>query len=185
MNNTNRLPISTAGYWISPNNHFFTVEQHIFSVCDFPECFGTDASALRAVFKRFGEPYRTELKAREAIIKMLVRNGWIRLRHYIRRPSDQWTVNMPSHTPESLARVCAFMKRVYAEDVSYTPVALDSPEGRTEQTVAQLVANTPAKGLVLDVLPRLIYLESPAKIPLDGIPPLNLMELKKQGDVRK
>ncbi len=176
MNKQIVLPRFRAGYWISPNNHFFTVERHIFSVCDVPAFFGTTEEALRGVFEAFEEVYRGEEHAREVIIRELVRAGWIRLRNYVQRHEDYWSANLPSVETTDLARVCVFMQQVYGETASYAPVYLDAPEEQLETRV-ELLRQKTLRGLEVispDALPRLVYLLSPATLPREGIPMIDL-----------
>lgn len=178
MNEHPILPRFQAGYWISPNNYFFTVEQHIFSVCDAPAAFGTTEQALQEVFEAFGEIYRREERAREVIIRELVRAGWIRLRNYVRAHNDYWSVNLPSLSPADIARLCVFMQQVYRDEESHAPVRLNSTEGSMETAVNLLKLNTPTETLSipLDALPRLVYVSSPATLPRKGIPMIDLTQ---------
>ena len=182
MNEHPILPRFQAGYWISPNNHFFTVEQHIFSVCDFPKRFGTSESATRMVFEAYGEVYRSEQRAREEIIKELVRVGWIRLRNYVRAHNDYWSVNLPSLQPVHLARLCVFMQQVYADSKSYAPVNISAVDGRLETTVDQLKNNLLTATVTInpETLPHLVYVSSPATMPQKGIPTISFSDITEE-----
>lgn len=171
-----KLPRMKAGYWISPNNHFFVVKTHIYSVCDAPEAFGTTERALREAFDRFREPWRSERKAREAIIKVLVEAGWIRLRNYVEKPCDRWSINLPNLGVEPVGRVCAFMHRVYPDGVVDRPAKLDSTERTCDSTTARIMNHAPLPDLRLapEALPRLVFVETPAVIPTQGIPKISL-----------
>lgn len=165
-----------AGYWISPNNHFFSVQTHIGSICSTPAAFGTTETALREVFERFGEPWNSEQQARHAIILTLLQYGWICVRNYVESGADRWTINMPAITSENLARVCAFMQLMYPDDVSYAPVWLRSMRGNDSTTVQEILDCRPTLGYLIDPksLPELIYVTSPGLMPGAGIPEISL-----------
>lgn len=170
------LPTLRAGYWISPNNHFFTVETHIDSICDSPDAFGTTENALREVFTRFGEPWRSEQRARGAIILTLLQYGWIRVRNYVDAGADRWSVNMPAINGENLARLGAFLRLLYTNHASYAPVLLCSMKGKEITTVQEIVdcEPTPGYGMASEGLPKLIYVSSPGRMPTAGIPEISL-----------
>ncbi len=177
MSQTRLLPRIGAGYWISPNNHFLSVAKHICSVCEAPTVFGTTELALREVYERFHEEYCSELGARKAIIKVLIKVGWIRMRNYVHKQGDYWSVNVPELTPEPVARVCAVMRRLYGRGYSGTPVILDSAENIYKSTVDRLIrCATPLNDFRLDpkTLPELIYVAAPQAIPRDGIPLISM-----------
>ncbi len=169
------LPRLRVGYWISPNNHFFTVKKHIDTICDSPDVFGTREKALREVFERFGEPWRSEQKAREAIILTLIQYGWIRTRNYVEAGADYWAVNMPAIDMENLARVCAFLRQLYPEEVSYAPVYLRSIRGNASTTVQEVLDCLPTPGHLIDpeALPVLTCVVSPDHMPAVGIPEIS------------
>lgn len=166
------LPRLGAAYWISPNNHFFTVRTHIRSVCASAACFGTTEAALRKVFDRFHEPWGSEMGARESIIIRLVESGWIRVRNYQESGADRWSVSMPAIDGDALARVCAFLRLLYPEGDSDTPVSLWSVGGTGESTVGVLLQCRPVAGRTVnpDTLPELTYVTSPEQMPGSGIP---------------
>lgn len=87
-------PVQNA-FWISPNGKTLTVTHstHIKKVCENPVGFGLQENALKAAFDKYNEPYGFEGYAREAIIKMLIHNGFIRIREYY-RPNAYWSVNI-------------------------------------------------------------------------------------------
>lgn len=169
------LPRLQAGYWISPNNHFFTVKKHIDTICDSPDAFGTREKVLREVFERFGEPWRSEQKAREAIMLTLIQCGWIRTRNYVESGADYWVVNMPAIDMENLARVCAFMRLLYPEEVSYAPVYLRNMKDTESTTVLKIRECTPVQGYLIDpkALPVLTCVVSPDHMPAAGIPEIS------------
>lgn len=176
MTPSGNLPTLGAGYWISPNNHFFTVETHIDSICDSPDAFGTTERALREVFTRFGEPWRSEQRARRAIILALLQYGWIRARNYVDAGADHWAVSMPEINEENLARVCAFMQLLYPDHTSYAPVLLWSMRSNERTTVQEIVdcASTPGYLIDPEALPELTYVLSPDDMPAEGIPEISL-----------
>jgi len=170
------LPRLGAGYWISPTNYFFTVTTHIRSVCNNAASFGTTEAALRKVFDRYQEPWCSEMRAREFIILELVASGWIRVRNRIESGADRWSVNMSAIDTDNLRRLCALLRRLYPDGVSYAPVSISSAGGTGESTVDALLHGGPVAGRTFDpdALPRLTYIESPEQMPGTGIPEIRL-----------
>jgi hypothetical protein len=84
-------------FWVK-NGTIYEVERtHIRFVLDNPELFNRKKEELVSVFATYGEKIGFEGKAREEIIRSLVGEGWIRIRHYI-RPKDYWSIHC---TPEA------------------------------------------------------------------------------------
>ncbi len=141
------FPIHHAGYWVSPAGAFFLVERHIYSVCDFPQFFGLCDEDIRTIYRHMDEAYRTEEKARQAIIAALVRHGWIRARNYVARGADMWTINLPSLEPSHIARACEFMRCIYGDRDSYAPVTLDSPNTTVTSSVHLMLSGVPIESM--------------------------------------
>ena len=129
------LPISGAGYWISPGNRFFLVSKnHIDAVCDHPSRFGTDESSLREIYASHHEPYRSQGLALIQIIRQLVRNGWIRARNH----SNWWDLNLPFLDPIDMMRVTRFFSML-CDDQDNTDVCLDTFGERRWSSVREIL----------------------------------------------
>ena len=137
MNSQINIPAERA-LWISPEGEIYNVEKtHIQMVFDNPERFGLTLKIIESVYDLFNEKYRTEGKAREEIVIMLVHNGWMRVRRY-HRPC-RWTVNISAaDVPgrEKLKRFARFiLSEGYPED---DEVLVDTPESRCIYTLEEL-----------------------------------------------
>ncbi len=166
-----RFPLTNAGYWISPRGHCVHVETHLGAVCAYPECFGTNEAALRAVFLRHSEPWGFACDARREIIAALVRAGWIRARH---EQWEGWHIELRDLSRETLARAGALLLRLHGvHPPDFSPVRLDTPEGRRTLEVADFQSGRALRG---ETPPAVIFLESPSALPRDGIPKVHLKE---------
>lgn len=78
-------------YWLSPKSEIFPVEKtHIQAVAENPERYGTTLETVKREFEKYNEvfPFQ-EHKARGNILRIMIKNGWIRLRLNLR--SATWT----------------------------------------------------------------------------------------------
>ena len=75
-----------AAWWLhAPDCSIQSVpETHIGLVCARPEIFNRTETELRAIFRRHGEVWASENRARKEILSGLLAEGWIRLRFYPR-----------------------------------------------------------------------------------------------------
>lgn len=76
--------IGTVAMWISPRGEILAKQNtnHIAMVIENPQKFGLTKEYVEEKYKEYGEPLGVEGKAREEIIRELVKNGWIRIRRY-------------------------------------------------------------------------------------------------------
>jgi len=89
-------------YWISPWGEILPLasdEHHIQIVVQNPEKFGLTYEEIKSIYERHGElellekdGAKFEGKAREEIMKKLIFDNWIRIRHYPR--ADKYTINV-------------------------------------------------------------------------------------------
>lgn len=78
-------------YFISPDGEIIRSRiKHIVTVLENPEKFGLNNDVIDFIYRMFGEKKGQEGKAREEILTMLFKNGWIRLRRY----RNFWTANV-------------------------------------------------------------------------------------------
>ena len=106
-----------AAYWINPYGQIIDIGagKHINQVTDAPEKFGVTREYLEAKFKEYGEPWGSEGKAREEIIKEIMKKGFIRIRLY---PNKFWSIqtwDFNSRTRKALEK--------WAEQAMNTPKA--------------------------------------------------------------
>jgi len=70
-----------SAYWISPIGKILKVGiTHVDVICDCPEAFGFALDEVKAVYKKFGEPLRSEAHARDFLIEKALKDGWTRIR---------------------------------------------------------------------------------------------------------
>jgi len=84
--------MEAAGFWYRRGKLFdIGSKKHIMYILESPETFGLTPEHVRQVYIDFNEKFGFEGKAREALIKEVSKNGWIRVRHYV-RPRDYWSI---------------------------------------------------------------------------------------------
>lgn len=74
-------------YWISPRGKIFKDSNttHIRQVVANPKVFGVDKDWIESIYKKHNEPIGTEGDAREEILMVLFKKGYIRVRLYINK----------------------------------------------------------------------------------------------------
>jgi len=79
-------------YWLKGKTIYPLGEysKHIDMILDHPELFGATEPELKAIYKKYDEPYGFEGKAREEIITSMYSKGWIRVRYYDKQ--GYWTI---------------------------------------------------------------------------------------------
>lgn len=87
---------SFSAYWVRYGDVYEIDEKHIRFILDNPELFDTEKSNLISIYKKYGEKIGQEGKAREEIIKMVSKDGWIRVRHY-QTPKNYWTIQVDNY----------------------------------------------------------------------------------------
>ena len=71
-----------SAYWISPEGGILSkFNVHIEVVCDNPGDFGLTRKYMKGVYREYNEPWRLEGLARDEIMKLLYRRGWVRIRY--------------------------------------------------------------------------------------------------------
>jgi len=80
----------TGGYW-AYNNSVWEVTTHIAFMIEKPELFNLTAKEINEIFAKYGEKLNIEGKAREELIRMVSKEGWIRIRHY-QKPENYWSI---------------------------------------------------------------------------------------------
>jgi hypothetical protein len=95
-------------WWVKRGQKYIDVDtKHINTVLEHPESFGLTRESILDIYNEFGEKPGQEGDAREKIILELVKEGWLRVRHYT-RPQDYWTFTVNSfrgQTPD-IAKFC-------------------------------------------------------------------------------
>ncbi|WP_052464299.1 hypothetical protein [Geoalkalibacter subterraneus] len=82
----------TIGMFISPEGQICTVQtSHIDAVIKSPVTFGLTSEEIQKQYDKYSEPLGLEGKAREVLLRRIIKNGWIRLRRY---PNRQWSITV-------------------------------------------------------------------------------------------
>jgi hypothetical protein len=78
-------------YWIGPRGQIIDVPmRHIGNVISDPKKFGLDKPFISKIYRKYHEPMGREGKAREEIMILLMKNGWIR----VRKGMNEWVVQV-------------------------------------------------------------------------------------------
>ena len=136
--NRDAVSESKEAYWISPEGKMFTVHtSHIDMVFDKPELFGLNLQLIHSVYDIYNEKYRSEGKAREAILIMIFRQGWIRVRRYLK--TYRWTINVNTideKTCDNLKKTAAaLLNKGHSQ---HDEVMLDTDEGGKLYCLAEI-----------------------------------------------
>ena len=132
------------GFFISPKGGIIPVEtSHIGTIIKNPDLFGLSRDYIKAMFKKHGEKTGTEGKAREEILRRVMRNGWIRLR---RHTNKYWSVQTGTVTEENMGFIQNWARKIlngesgYTENDPYMPVKIIGLEDSFNQqfTVEEL-----------------------------------------------
>ena len=90
-----------AAYWISPRGKIIEVDQtHINTVITNPDEFGLSKEFIDSKFAEHGDKIGQEGKAREDIIMGLIKQGWMRIRNYLKQ--GYWSVNVINLTDRTM-----------------------------------------------------------------------------------
>lgn len=136
--NRDAVSESKEAYWISPEGEILTVHtSHIDMVFDRPELFGLNLQLIHSVYNIYNEKYRSEGKAREEILIMLFRQGWIRVRRYLK--PYRWTINVntiDAKTCDNLKKTAAaLMNKGHSQ---HDEVMLDTEKGEKLFTLSDM-----------------------------------------------
>ena len=81
----------TTGLWISPNGGVIEVDTtHIDDVIANPEQFGFTHDFIKSMYDKYHEKLHQEGQAREELILLALKRGWIRVRKY----RNYWSVTV-------------------------------------------------------------------------------------------
>lgn len=80
------------GYWFKEGTFLdLDTKKHIDFINSEPGRFGLSRFTINETYKKHQEKIPSEGKAREDLIIMAMKNGWVRIRHYL-RPKDYWSI---------------------------------------------------------------------------------------------
>ncbi len=116
---------------------------HIRAVITSPEVFGLSRNYIESTYIKHGEKTGIEGNARDEILRIVLRNGWIRLRRHTNR---YWAIQTGTVTDEKKRLIHRWAREIlagvygYTEDDPYMPVKIEGLEDgfREESTVVEL-----------------------------------------------
>ena len=124
-----------TAYWINPYGQILNIGagKHITQVTDAPEKFGVTREYLEAKFKEYGEPWGSEGKAREDIIKDIMKKGFIRIRLY---PNRFWSIQTWDFNKRTRTALQKWAEEALEDPKAgkYMPVKLVSFAGQWQNT---------------------------------------------------
>jgi len=101
------------GIWITKDGKYIDAPiSHILTAIKNPDVFGITQEEINAIYDKYGERYYMEGKAREEVIRALLKKGFIRVRAY---PNRYYTVNV-----EKLVDKVKRLITDWASDLAYT-----------------------------------------------------------------
>lgn len=86
--------IGTVAFWVKDNTVIEVETRHIRVIIARPELFGLTTEIVDMVHQETGEKLGTEGQARARLIARATENGWIRVRHYVSRNNDYWSIQL-------------------------------------------------------------------------------------------
>jgi hypothetical protein len=135
-----------TAYWITPTHMVLPVpENHIGMVIDHPDIFGVDPEYIRKVYAHHQEPMRSEGDAREEIIKELIAKGFIRLRRYVEKYFEYWSVNVRRLDESTMNILKEFFWKITKgyfgsrEKDSFAAIRVDTVEGSKSYILNDLI----------------------------------------------
>ena len=97
--------MSHEGFFLSPDGVLIPVDStHVATVIGYPGKFGMTRGDVEERYRRHGEPLGLEGEARDEILRIILRNGWTR----IRNNRGLWSVETQSVTETLIYRLKAF-----------------------------------------------------------------------------
>lgn len=105
-----RESVSTYAFWISPKGKITGgLESHIAMVIKAPEKFGITREYIDKKYKEYGEQIGVEGKAREEIIREILKEGFIRIRKY---RNDEWVINVHRISKRNKERITKWAEKI-------------------------------------------------------------------------
>jgi uncharacterized protein YwbE len=106
----------TVAFWVKDNTIVEVETRHIRVIIARPELFGLTTDIVESVHQETGEKHGTEGVARARLIESATEHGWIRVRHYVSRHSDYWSIQL-DHRESRVATVRRFID--WAREAGY------------------------------------------------------------------
>ena len=94
---TSREPkphFGSVAFWVKEDTVMEVDTRHIHVIIDRPELFGLTKEIVDTIHDETGEKHGTEGVARARLIQRATQNSWIRVRHYVNRNKDYWSIQL-------------------------------------------------------------------------------------------
>lgn len=91
---------------------------HIHDLVENPEIFGFTKEQIVSIYKKHGETVGNEGEAREEIMKKVIKNGWIRIRHNTGRNLDRWIIQFDNY-PARKHDLQRMINKMLSEQILY------------------------------------------------------------------
>jgi hypothetical protein len=137
-----------VGYWLSHTDAISVEEDHAATVLAEPARFGLDREEVLSVYRRHDESPGSEGFARDEVIRMAAKNGWLRLR--IQNSNGRYIVVQGYEPEKHMDRVTSFLCDLVHRDLiavdetivlsDFAKASMDSVEW-TEGGAASIIAN--------------------------------------------
>jgi len=119
----------SPAFFISPKGQIVDTEiNHIATIIANPKKFGLTKDYIQTVYDKYNEKVNVEGKAREEIIKRLIKSGWIRIRKY----KQFWSINIDKFTGKVKAELQMWAHNLiqgkipsYKEEDVYIDIRID------------------------------------------------------------
>lgn len=134
----NKIPKAPA-YWIDPIGRILPIfddDKHINMIMGKPKAFGLNIDEIKMIYDAEGESLASEGRAREKIIKSLIKDGWIRIRHYTRQ--DMYTINVFRLHKNNKDHLYQWAKAMEEIGMKYSQIKLDMPNQVLHYSVGDL-----------------------------------------------
>ncbi len=93
--------MEAEGYWFKAGMLFdISPKKHIHYICQYPSAFGLTQDEITSTYGSYNEKPPFEGKARAELIKKATKNGWIRIRHYLK--PDYWSIQFSDHEKQEV-----------------------------------------------------------------------------------
>jgi hypothetical protein len=97
-------------FWLSPAGEIVgTGGKHIDTIIKYPAKFGLSMERIQSKYDKYEEPLGVEGKAREELIGMVLKGGWVRVREY----RNRWSMTVDWLAPKVRLNISKFADYLY------------------------------------------------------------------------
>lgn len=107
--------VSTYAFWISPKGKTVGgLGSHISMVIKAPEKFGVTREWIDSKYNEYNETIGVEGKAREEIIREILKEGFIRIRKY---KNNEWVINVHKISKRNKERITKWAEKITGQGI--------------------------------------------------------------------